>query len=112
MTKMERSLAITGTAPGGAPASNADSVYTNASEKRLSYALITPARNEAAFIEQTIRAVLDQSVLPRKWIIVSDGSTDGTDEIVQRYARAHDWMDLLRMPERRGRQFAGKAHAF
>ena len=109
---MERSFAATAPAPGSATVSNADSVHGNPSEKGLSYALITPAHNEAAFIEQTIRAVLDQSVLPSKWIIVSDGSTDGTDEIVQRYARRHDWIELLRMPERRDRQFAGKAHAF
>ena len=78
----------------------------------LSYVLVTPARNEASFIEQTIRAVLAQSVLPRKWIIVSDGSTDGTDEIVQRHASEHDWIELLRLPERRDRHFAAKAHAF
>jgi glycosyltransferase involved in cell wall biosynthesis len=78
----------------------------------LTYALITPARNEAAFIEQTIRSVIAQTALPRRWIIVSDGSTDGTDEIVQRYASQHGWIELLRMPERRDRQFAAKAHAF
>ena len=49
--------------------------------------LITPARNEEAFIEETIRSVLAQTVLPRRWIIVSDGSTDRTDDIVQRHAR-------------------------
>jgi glycosyltransferase involved in cell wall biosynthesis len=53
-----------------------------------------------------------QSVRPLKWVIVSDGSTDGTDEIVSRYAVAHEWIELLRMPERRERHFAGKAHAF
>jgi glycosyltransferase involved in cell wall biosynthesis len=78
----------------------------------LSYVLVTPARNEAALIEQTILSVLAQSVLPRKWIIVSDGSTDGTDEIVQRHASQHDWIELLRLPERSDRQFAAKAHAF
>ena len=52
----------------------------------LSYVLITPARNEAAFIEQTIQSVVAQTVRPMKWVIVSDGSTDGTDEIVRRYA--------------------------
>ena len=77
-----------------------------------SYVLVTPARNEAALIEQTIRSVLAQSVLPRKWIIVSDGSTDGTDEIVQRYARERDWIELLRLPGRPDRHFAAKAHAF
>jgi glycosyltransferase involved in cell wall biosynthesis len=78
----------------------------------LSYVLVTPARNEASFIEQTIRAVLAQSVLPRKWIIVSDGSTDGTNEIVRRYASEHEWIELLRLPARRDRHFAAKAHAF
>ena len=78
----------------------------------LTYALVTPARNEAAFIEQTIRSVIAQTALPRRWIIVSDGSTDGTNEIVQRYASEHDWIELLRMPERHDRQFAAKAHAF
>ena len=52
----------------------------------LNYVLITPARNEAAFIEQTIESVVAQTARPAKWVIVSDGSTDGTDEIVGRYA--------------------------
>jgi glycosyltransferase involved in cell wall biosynthesis len=78
----------------------------------LSYVLVTPARNEAGFIEQTIRSVIAQSVLPRKWIIVSDGSTDGTDEIVRRHARERDWIELLRLPGRPDRHFAAKAHAF
>ncbi len=78
----------------------------------LTYALVTPARNEDAFIEATIKSVVAQTVLPIKWIIVSDGSTDKTDEIVARYAQAHPWIELLRMPERRERQFAAKANAF
>ncbi len=76
------------------------------------YVLITPARNEAGFIEQTIRSVLSQTVLPLKWIIVSDGSTDGTDAIVSKYAKDHPWIELVRMPERGERHFAGKVYAF
>ncbi len=78
----------------------------------MPYVLITPARNEADLIEGTIRSVIAQTVRPVRWIIVSDGSTDGTDEIVKRYAAEHPWIELLRMPERRDRQFAAKAHAF
>jgi glycosyltransferase involved in cell wall biosynthesis len=78
----------------------------------LRYALVTPARNEADLIEQTIRSVVAQTVPPAKWVIVSDGSTDGTDEIVKRYASQYSWIELVRMPERRDRQFAAKAHAF
>lgn len=79
---------------------------------QLSYVLVTPARNEGAFIELTIRSVIAQTVLPRKWVIVSDGSTDNTDEIVGRYASDYDWIELLRLPGRRERDFAGKAGAF
>jgi glycosyltransferase involved in cell wall biosynthesis len=80
----------------------------------LEYVLITPARNEAAFIEKTIRSVIAQTVLPKRWVIVSDGSTDGTDEIVQRYLAGRDWMLLVRLSdeEARKRSFAAKVHAF
>jgi len=85
----------------------------NVGEKKLpSYVLITPARNEAAFIEQTILSVIHQTVLPIKWVIVSDGSKDGTDEIVKRYALCFPWIELLRMPQRAERHFGGKAYAF
>ena len=78
----------------------------------LRYVLITPARNEAAFIEGTIQAVISQTLPPIKWVIVSDGSTDGTDDIVNRYAAEYSWIELVRMPERRERHFAGKVEAF
>lgn len=80
--------------------------------KLPAYVLITPARNEAQFIELTLRAVVAQTLLPLRWVIVSDGSTDGTDEIVSRYAAEHPWIELMRMPERKERNFAGKVTAF
>jgi len=76
------------------------------------YVLITPARNEADFIELTIKSVIAQTVRPLRWVIVSDGSTDHTDDIVARYLPDHRWIELIRMPERRERHFAGKVHAF
>ena len=76
------------------------------------YVLITPARDEAEFIELTIKSMIAQTIRPLRWVIVSDGSTDGTDEIVNRYAAEHSWIELVRMPERRERHFAGKAYAF
>lgn len=76
------------------------------------YVLITPARNEEAFIELTLKSVTAQTIKPLKWVIVSDGSTDRTDEIVQSYITANPWIELLRLPERKERHFAGKVMAF
>ncbi|MFO1478368.1 MAG: glycosyltransferase family 2 protein [Verrucomicrobiota bacterium] len=89
-----------------------NSQSTSAGARRAGYVLVTPARNEAAFLEQTILSVVHQTVKPLKWVIVSDGSTDGTDDIVKKYAAEHSWIELVRMPERRERHFAGKVYAF
>src|SRR5262245_10853261 len=76
------------------------------------YVLISPARNEAEFIEKTIQSVVSQTVRPKKWVIVSDGSTDGTDDIVGRYVRKYPWIELVRLPERENRDFSGKVFGF
>jgi biofilm PGA synthesis N-glycosyltransferase PgaC len=78
---------------------------------QLSYVLITPARNEAEYIELTLKSVVAQTLRPLKWVIVSDGSTDGTDELVRKYAETNPWIELVQMPERKERHFAGKALA-
>jgi poly-beta-1,6-N-acetyl-D-glucosamine synthase len=80
--------------------------------KLPTYVLVTPARNEAAFIERTIESVIAQTVLPLKWVIVSDGSTDVTDAIVSRFAAEHEWIELVTLPLRALRNFAGKVAAF
>jgi poly-beta-1,6-N-acetyl-D-glucosamine synthase len=76
------------------------------------YVIITPARNEAQFIELTLQSMVAQTLRPLKWVIVSDGSTDGTDDIVRKYTTDNPWIELFRMPERTERHFAGKVYAF
>jgi len=76
------------------------------------YVLITPARNEGAFIEKTIEAVIRQTVRPVRWVIVDDGSTDGTAEVVRRRVARYPWIEMLQMPPHRRRSFAGKVYAF
>jgi poly-beta-1,6-N-acetyl-D-glucosamine synthase len=83
-----------------------------AETKSSSYLVVTPARNEEGVIEPTLESMVAQTVKPVRWVIVSDGSTDRTDEIVSAYARQHPWICLLRMPERKERNFAGKVLAF
>jgi biofilm PGA synthesis N-glycosyltransferase PgaC len=62
------------------------------------YLVITPARNESAFIEKTIKSMISQTVLPCEWIIVDDGSTDDTPEIVAKYSQRYGWIKLIRKP--------------
>jgi len=75
------------------------------------YVLITAAHNEEKFIEGTIRSVLAQSVRPSRWVIVSDGSTDRTNEIVAGYANENAFIQLLRVDQPHKHDFGAKAHA-
>jgi glycosyltransferase involved in cell wall biosynthesis len=77
-----------------------------------SYVLITPARNEEEFIEKTLESVAHQTYLPLKWVIVNDGSTDGTASRIGPYLSKYDWIELVNLPVRRERNFAAKVHAF
>ena len=77
----------------------------------MKYVLITPARNEEAFIRKTLDSVVAQTLLPERWVIVDDGSTDHTAEIVESYAKRHPWIELVRRGQDGDRNFASKAHA-
>jgi glycosyltransferase involved in cell wall biosynthesis len=74
--------------------------------------LITPARNEEALIEQAVQSVVSQTVRPVRWVVVNDGSTDATREIVTRHAARHPWISVVDMPAHRDRSFAAKVHCF
>jgi hypothetical protein len=78
----------------------------------LQYVLISPSRNEARFIEKTLESVVNQTVLPLKWVIVNDGSTDATGEIAAKYAERYSWIELVNRPVRKERHFAAKVQAF
>jgi glycosyltransferase involved in cell wall biosynthesis len=75
------------------------------------YVLMTAAHNEEDFIEGTIRSVLAQSLLPQRWVIVSDNSTDRTDEIVESYAQRHAFIRVLHITRAPGRNFGSKVIA-
>lgn len=75
------------------------------------YALVTPARNEEAYIRDTIESVLAQTIKPVRWVIISDGSSDRTDEIVASYQQDHDFIRLIRLPRESKRNFGSKVFA-
>ena len=66
----------------------------------MKYVLITPAHNEERFIPKTLESMVAQTLLPERWIIVDDGSTDRTAEILRSYAQALS-MDPIRSRVRR-----------
>jgi len=74
------------------------------------YILVTAAYNEAEHIAKTIEAVARQTIRPVRWAIVSDGSTDATDDIVQRCAGAHSFIRFIRR-DAGDRGFASQARA-
>jgi poly-beta-1,6-N-acetyl-D-glucosamine synthase len=80
-------------------------------QKSGSYVLMTAAHNEEAFIEGTIWSVLSQTILPQRWVIVIDNSSDRTDEIVERYARQYDFIRFLRITRASGYSFGAKVRA-
>ena len=84
----------------------------NTDSHHLRYVLITPARNEEKHIEGVIHSVISQTVLPCKWVIVNDGSTDATGAIASRYTAKCNWMELINLPTHRDRSFAAKVCAF
>ena len=64
------------------------------------YALITPCRNEADYARRTLDSVVAQSEAPALWIIVDDGSSDATPQILAEYAARHDWIRVIPKPDR------------
>jgi glycosyltransferase involved in cell wall biosynthesis len=64
---------------------------------RLAYALVTPARNEAANLGRLAACLLLQTVRPREWVIVDDGSTDRTPSVAATLAAEHPWIRLVRL---------------
>lgn len=71
-----------------------------------SYVLISPCRNEADYMRQTLDSVLAQSVRPAKWVIVDDGSTDETPHILAEYQAKHEWIRIVTRTDR-GRRAVG-----
>jgi glycosyltransferase involved in cell wall biosynthesis len=79
--------------------------------KKYKYALITAAYNEECCLERTINSVLAQSILPSKWVIVSDNSEDGTDEIIKKYAKRFNFILYMRKANRQYHNFCSKVYA-
>lgn len=75
------------------------------------YVLVTAAHNEEFYLEKVLHAVTQQSLRPLRWVIVNDGSTDGTERIVRAYAARFPFIGLVTLPGEHERNFAAQVHA-
>lgn len=71
------------------------------------YVVISPVRDEAAHLRFTLESMVAQTVLPLEWIIVNDGSTDGTAEIIEEYASRYPWIRAVHRNNRGFRKSGG-----
>jgi biofilm PGA synthesis N-glycosyltransferase PgaC len=78
---------------------------------RPRYVLVTAAYNEERHVADTLHSVGNQSLKPCRWVIVSDGSTDKTDQIVREWAGRHQFIELVRVEKSEEHDFATKVRA-
>src|SRR5690242_13721923 len=70
------------------------------------YIVITPVRDESPHVRRTIEALRSQTIAPAHWVVVDDGSTDGTGQILDTCAKDTEWMTVVHRPDR-GRRVNG-----
>ncbi len=109
--KENQSAAATEMEPGSATL-RTDKTAMQPQQTLPPYVLISPARNEAAYIKNTLDSLVQQTYKPLKWVIVNDGSNGNTAAIVEEYAARYDWIELVNRPPRKERHFAAKVQAF
>ena len=76
------------------PAARGHGAAEGASAQPLSYAIVTPARDEAENVRRLARSLAAQAATPATWLLVDDGSEDGTRQLVQSLAQEHAWIRL------------------
>lgn len=64
--------------------------------EKPSYILLSPAKNEEDNLPICIESIVNQSVLPVLWLIIDDGSTDGTSEIIKEATERYEWITTIR----------------
>jgi len=73
----------------------------------MRYVVITPVRNEGDYVGATIESMVRQTILPSQWVVVDDGSTDGTPAILAAAAERYSWITVVRRRDRGFRKSGG-----
>jgi len=72
------------------------------------YIIVTPVKNEIKYFPLTVDSMLKQSILPIKWIIVNDGSSDGTEKIIQKLGQNYEWIEVINLEDKEKRKPGGE----
>jgi biofilm PGA synthesis N-glycosyltransferase PgaC len=73
----------------------------------VKYVVVTPVRDEEKHLEATVEAVIGQTIKPAEWVIVNDGSSDRTGDIIDRYATKFPWISAVHRSNRGFRKSGG-----
>lgn len=73
----------------------------------MKHVVITPVKNEQDFIGNTLDSILNQTKLPSKWIIVDDGSTDNSEEIILEYKSKNEFIEIVKVKNSFGERMGG-----
>jgi glycosyltransferase involved in cell wall biosynthesis len=66
----------------------------------MSYIVITPVKNEEKYFRFIADSLISQSLKPEIWLVVDDGSTDNSSEIIKNYAKKYDWIRYSKLESR------------
>lgn len=76
-------------------------------KRAASYVVITPVRDEEQHLPSTVESMIRQTILPKEWVIVNDGSKDNTGKIIDYYANQYPWIRGLHRRDRGFRKAGG-----
>jgi biofilm PGA synthesis N-glycosyltransferase PgaC len=68
------------------------------------YLIVSPVKDEARFLEETLRSVATQTIKPIGWVIVDDGSNDNSPQIIDKFAKDRPWITLVKTDRKTARQ--------
>jgi poly-beta-1,6-N-acetyl-D-glucosamine synthase len=71
------------------------------------YVVISPVRDEEAYIRLTVDCMAQQTIVPKEWVLINDGSSDKTGDILDEYARRYPWIRVVHRANRGFRKAGG-----
>lgn len=72
--------------------------------KSGNYIVVSPVKDEGRYVQKTLESMVAQSLRPRRWVIVDDGSCDETPALLAKYAAMHNWIEVLTVSRDRERR--------